>query len=387
MQYKENWEQTREKFVNFWNQKNTGRPLMHVLARKPEVEQYVGTTPPNGGNDSIICQGRYYTLPEGLWWKDLDDKYLNARGLVERYRAFCENHIFLAESFPNLDVSLGPGSTAAYLGSDVGFSEDTIWFKPCVEEDWDEHPEIKFDPQNAWFARHIALVRDARALMGDDALLDMPDLMENLDVLSSLRGAQELMMDLIEDPEMIEERVRQVTDAYFPIFDGFYEHVKDAEGGNAYNCFQIWAPGRLAKLQCDASAMMSTQMFDRFVMDSLKYQTEKLDYSMYHLDGPGAIKHLDSLMSLERLNCLQWTPGEPGPDGTQEKWFEVYDKAVSAGKSIWVHVCNGDVDDWIAGTDRVVQRFGVKGTFLWYPEMSLRDAEKLLTYAEDHWRG
>ena len=74
MKYKTNWTETREKFINFWNQKNTGRPLMHVLARKPEMEQYLHTAPPNGGNDSIICQGRYYTLPDELWWKDLDDK-------------------------------------------------------------------------------------------------------------------------------------------------------------------------------------------------------------------------------------------------------------------------------------------------------------------------
>ena len=236
MLYKKKWAETREKWCNYWKQQNTGRPLMHVLARKPEMEQYVGTKAPGGVNDSIICQGRYYTLPEGLWWKDLDDKYLNAKGLVDRYRVFCENHIFLAEAFPNLDVCLGPGSTAAYLGSDVGFSEDTIWFKPCVADEWDDHPEIKFDPNDRWFSRHLKLVTDARKLMGDDVLLDMPDLMENLDVLSSLRGAQELMMDLIEDPDMIKERVDQVTKAYFPIFDAFYEQVKDAEGGITCNC-------------------------------------------------------------------------------------------------------------------------------------------------------
>ena len=246
MLYKEDWAAAREKWCNYWKQQNTGRPLMHVVARKPEFEAYVNQKAPNGVNDDIICQGRYYTLPDGLWWKDLDDKYLNARGLVERYHHFCQHHLFLAESFPNVDVSLGPGSTAAYLGSDVGFSEDTIWFKPCVEEDWDEHPEIKFDPENPWFKRHLQLVTDARKLAGDDFLLDMPDLMENLDVLSSLRGAQELMMDLIEDPDAVMERVEQVTRAYFPIFDAFYEQVKDAEGGNAFNCFQIWAPGRLS---------------------------------------------------------------------------------------------------------------------------------------------
>ena len=385
MLYKEDWAAAREKWCNYWKQQNTGRPLMHVVARKPEFEAYVDQKAPNGVNDDIICQGRYYTLPDGLWWKDLDDKYLNAKGLVERYHHFCQHHLFLAESFPNVDVSLGPGSTAAYLGSDVGFSEDTIWFKPCVEEDWDEHPEIKFDPENPWFKRHLQLVTDARKLAGDDFLLDMPDLMENLDVLSSLRGAQELMMDLIEDPDAVMERVEQVTRAYFPIYDAFYEQVKDAEGGNAFNCFQIWAPGRLSKLQCDASAMMSTEMFDDFVLDSLRYQTERLDYSMYHLDGPGAIKHLDSLMTLDKLNALQWTPGDAGPDGAYEEWYSIYDRVTAAGKSLWVKIYDGGLEGWIRSTDRLVQRYGTKGLFLWYPEMSLKEAEQLLDFAEKHW--
>ena len=42
MLYKNDWAQTREKWVNYWKRRNTGRPLMHVLARKPELEQYVG---------------------------------------------------------------------------------------------------------------------------------------------------------------------------------------------------------------------------------------------------------------------------------------------------------------------------------------------------------
>ncbi len=40
MMYKENWEETKEKFKNYWKHKNTGRPLMCVIARKPEIEHF-----------------------------------------------------------------------------------------------------------------------------------------------------------------------------------------------------------------------------------------------------------------------------------------------------------------------------------------------------------
>ena len=124
--YKLNWEETKEKFTNYWQHKNTGRPLMCVIARRPEVEQFSDGTPVEGGYLDQICQGKYYNMPKELYWKDMEDKYQNAERIVARYRYFCDTHAFLGESFPNLNIDFGPGSTAAYLGSDIGFKEDTV---------------------------------------------------------------------------------------------------------------------------------------------------------------------------------------------------------------------------------------------------------------------
>ena len=38
-----------------------------------------------------------------------------------------------AMGFPNMSVDFGPGSVASYLGSDIEFRDDTIWFTECVE--------------------------------------------------------------------------------------------------------------------------------------------------------------------------------------------------------------------------------------------------------------
>ena len=389
MQYKQNWEETKRKFADYWEQKNTGRPLMRIIARKPEIEALSDGRPHEGGNEDVFCQGLYYDLPEELQWKDMEDKYRNAERVVARYRDFCGKHMFLAESFPNLETAFGPGSLAAYLGSDIGFKADTVWFTKCLEEedDWEDLPDLVPDPENEWLKTHLAFVKEVREIVGDDVIFDMPDLMENIDVLSSLRGAQELMMDLIEDPDEICRRVEQVTRAYIDCYDRFHELVKDENGGNAWSCFQMWAPGRFAKLQCDASAMISADAFRTFVLDSLREQTEHLDYALYHLDGTGAIKHLDALMELDGIRALQWTPGDTGPDGTCPDWDPIYDKVVSAGKSLWIKVYSGDtVDDWITNMDRIVQKYGSARLFFFLPEMSLAEAEKLIAYAEEHWR-
>ena len=53
--------------------------------------------------------------------------------------------------------------------------------------------------------------------------------MENVDVLASLRGAQDMLYDMIDDPEIIEERVKEITALYYDYFDKFYDVIKDGQ--------------------------------------------------------------------------------------------------------------------------------------------------------------
>lgn len=382
--YKVNMEAAKEKFRNYWAHKNTGRPLMCVIARRPEVEQYSDRTPVEGGYLDQICQGKYYNMPEELKWKDMEDKYQNPQRIVDRYRYFCQTHAFLGESFPNLNIDFGPGSLASYLGSEIGFKEDTVWFNKCLDG-WDGVPKLTFDPENKWFKKHLQLAKDCQALAGDDFYVDMPDLMENIDVLASLRGAQDILFDLLDEPEMIGERIQEVTDIYYEYYDRFYDVIKDEEGGNAYTVFQIWGPGRTVKLQCDFSAMMSPEDFRKYIQPSLRSQSENVDHVLYHLDGPAAIKHMDALMEIEGIDALQWTSGDAGPDGTLPDWDVIYDKAIAAGKSIWVKVYSGEFEDWIRNVDRIVNKYGSHSLFLLFPEMSMEQAAYLLDYADRNW--
>ena len=364
--YKVNMEAAKEKFRNYWAHKNTGRPLMCVIARRPEVEQYSDGTPVEGGYLDQICQGKYYNMPEELKWKDMEDKYQNPQRIVDRYRYFCQTHAFLGESFPNLNIDFGPGSLASYLGSEIGFKKiqyglTNVWTAGTGV------PKLTFDPENKWFKKHLQLAKDCQALAGDDFYVDMPDLMENIDVLASLRGAQDILFDLLDEPEMIGERIQEVTDIYYEYYDRFYDVIKDEEGGNAYTVFQIWGPGRTVKLQCDFSAMMSPEDFRKYIQPSLRSQSENVDHVLYHLDGPAAIKHMDALMEIEGIDALQWTSGDAGPDGTLPDWDVIYDKAIAAGKSIWVKVYSGEFEDWIRNVDRIVNKYGSHSLFLLFP--------------------
>ncbi len=363
MMYKANWEETQKKFSRWWKHKNQGRPLMSIVVKKATADD---------------------PLPENLLYTDVNKKYRDANLLVDRYRYYCEQREFWAESFPNLSVDFGPGSVAGYLGANIVFAEDTVWFEECTA-DFTQLKPFTFSADNPWWQEHLALVKKCRELVGDDFYIGIPDLMENVDVLASLRGAQDLIYDMIDEPEEIKARISQIDDLYFSYYDPFFQLTKDRQGGSCYTVFQVWGPGRMAKLQCDFSALMSPNQFREFIQPSLRKQAQRLDQVLYHLDGPDAIKHLDAVLEIDEIDALQWTSGDYGPDGTAAEWYSIYDKARQAGKSLWIKVYSGTINDWIAGVDKLVERYGSDCLFLHFPEMSKVEAEYLLAHGEKYW--
>ena len=365
---KNNWDDTKRRWDSYWKRNVQGVPLMCIVAEKP---------------GSVDRQ-----MQENLRSRDMFDKYRDAARMTERYRYFARTHEFLADSFPNISLDFGPGSLAAYLGSDIRFQPGTVWFTDCVEE-WEDYPPLTFDPNNRWYREHLQLFRDVRALAGDDFYLTIPDLMENIDVLASLRGAQNTIFDMMDEPEELEERISQVQSLYWQYYDSFYDIVAREEDGvksSSYTVFQIWGRGRTVKLQCDFSAMMSPKQFVQFIQPALDEQSKSADNVLYHLDGPDAIKHLPALMEIKGIDALQWTAGSYNPDGTHEQWFSIYDQARAAGKSLWVQVYSGSADEWISRIDTLIARYGSNCVFLFFPPMSMADADKILTHAEKHWK-
>jgi hypothetical protein len=316
--------------------------------------------------------------------KTPEELYLNVDNNIKTYRNFCKTHKFMAEAFPNFSVDLGPGSLALYLGSEPILKEDTIWFKECIDE-IEKGSQIKVDDNNLWWKKHFELIARAKELSKDDFPINIPDLIENIDIMLLMRGTQNVCFDIMDEPKSVSDFISKIDDSYFHYYDRFYNAVKGKDMSSTYTVFDIWSPGRTAKIQCDFSAMMSPDQYRKFIIPSIIKQAANLDNVLYHLDGPDAIKHLDAVMEIKDIDALQWTCGAGHPDGTCERWFPIYDKVRIAGKSLWIQVYDGDIEDWIKNSEKIIKTFGSDGIYLIFPEMDEDDAEKLLERANGYW--
>jgi len=181
-------------------------------------------------------------------------------------------------------------------------------------------------------------------------LHQFPDLIEGLDVVAALRGTEPMLYDLFDRPEWLAGLLQQLTALYFRYYDLLYNRIRDDLGGSV---FWTWAPGRLGKLQCDCSAMLSPQQFIDLQVPVLAEMCERLSYSIYHLDGVDAVKHLEALLGLASLDVIQWTPGAGQPPVGDPAWYGLYARMLSAGKRVFLL---GLTPDQALGLRR---RFGV----------------------------
>ena len=123
----------------------------------------------------------------------------------------------------------------------------------------------------------------------------------------------------------------------------------------------------MAKLQCDFNALISREMFRDFTQESLAKQCRNLDYSVFHLDGPDAIKHVPVLMDIKELNALQWTCGAGKPDGGHPDWYPIYDQVRAAGKGLHIMIYDGKPEDWEISAQKLVKRYGTAGLYFLFP--------------------
>ena len=311
--WKPNLEETKKHYIDWWNHKGI---ILNMWEHFQE-----GVKP-------------HADIPAPKPYRDLNQRWFDPQWRAEYLDWYVAHSSLMADMLPVANTQLGPGSLAAILGGVFEGGEDTIWIHP----DPNYSDDIVFNPQHPNYLLHKELLKACKAKAQGHYYVGMPDLMEGLDVLAAIKGTDNVLLDTVMQPEVLEHQMQQINDIYFQVFDELYDIIREGDE-MAFCYFSSWAPGKMSKLQSDISTMISVDDYRRFVQPFIREQCQKIDYTLYHLDGVGAMHHLDALLEIKELNAIQWTPGVGEPQGGSPKWYELYQKIIAGGKSImacWV---------------------------------------------------
>ncbi|NOY81969.1 MAG: hypothetical protein GXP31_13310 [Kiritimatiellaeota bacterium] len=239
---------------------------------------------------------------------------------------------FLGDAFPSVWPNFGPGVLAVLVGGRMESDGATVWFMPDRRRDIREF-HFEFRENVPVLHRIKAICRAACERWEGRVQIGMTDLGGAVDVASTFRPGEQLLLDLYDHPDEVKRVVWELHDLWWRAFRDIDSVLRPVNPG-----YTAWTPifseQPYYMLQCDFCYMIGPDMFDEFVKPELAASCRKLVNPFYHLDGPGEIPHLDSLLSIPELKGIQWVPGAGAPPCTE--WHELYRRIHEAGKLIQV---------------------------------------------------
>ena len=356
MIFKEDWEECKERFDAFWAGENTERCLISVTAPRDKP---------------LIA-------PEDRHPRDLREKWLSTAYRHSHALYQFANTYFGAEAIPNFQINLGPGVVAAFMGADYELHDITVWFgqQKHLLSKWDDIDKIKFNENSELWKIAIEMAEYFLTRADGDYLLCSTDLGGTLDIAASFRGTEQLLTDLYDYPDEVKALCNKIDNIWLSCYDKIQDMTNKYQEGSV-DWYPTWYRGkRTYAVQCDFAAMISPDQFREFAVPSLIKQTKTMDKAIYHLDGPGQIPHLDTLLEIDSIDGIQWVPGSGNSSGCSEVWYPLYKKIQDKGKKLII-TC---IDN--AEIGKLLENISPRGVMLGWVNCDTEDeAKELIKFA------
>ncbi len=315
LHYKPDWPQAARRLAATWQRANDDRPALDIRVRHRQV-------------------------PGPAWpGDDLERLYLDPQYALDSWSATLESTAFLGEAVPTGGFFLG--GYALGCSAHVQFAPNTVWHPHMIDSG---HDEIRWNggPGDPWRRKLDAVVQrlmqeaPGKFLVGAAMQLPLNDL------LAVLRGPQDFLLDLAEDTEAWRTRLIETWPRWHDLFDHYLGMALGQGQGCVWGWPGIWHPTELIPTQSDMSCMISSSMFERYVLADLDLLGERHDFIWYHLDGWDAVRHLPALLGRPYIKAVQYVSaaGQP-PNGPT--FLDMYRQVQAAGRCLdlevpWEHV-------------------------------------------------
>ena len=314
LKYKEDWDETQERFKAWWAHEYFGRCAMAVTALRTDAPPDPKPAAPED--------------PEVLW-TDLD--YWARRMEWEFRRTY-----YGGEAFPVWHCGYpGREGLGVFLGCPVTLAETTGWVDPILTgEDFDA-TALRIDPENRWWRFTLRAHEFAVEQCRGKAIPSIGAFGGCGDTLAWLRGSDRLLYDVLDRPERVRAADQHLMDLWIEVYARFHAILRDVSGGST--CwFPLWSPGKFYATENDFAYMISPRMFRDLFLPTIEKQLRFLDHAVHHVDGIGHFAHVDALCELPRLQALQILPGAGKPSPLH--YLDVLKKVQAAGKNLHISI-------------------------------------------------
>jgi len=279
-------EEKIKRYKAFWNRETVERPLIGFslggwfpLKSYRALEKLRGVTPLK---PDMICPEDFFS--------DYD-RLISQFGLVKDdiIRAIAP-----LPPFPWLE---------AMLGVPMQVGDESIWVREGGF-DYANMDRLDFSPQNPWRRKYLEFVAVLYERYRGKAPVGQPILRGVSDLVASLRGSQQMIFDLYDYPDLFQKLAANCTRFIIELVEEQHQITGFFAGGTMIEHFSLWAPGKIIRMQEDASALFSPNLYNKLLLNEDRKQAMAFPYSLIHLHA-SSLHLLSHIVEIPELKCIQ----------------------------------------------------------------------------------
>ena len=284
-----------ERYKAFWNRDDVSRPLVGF--------SLVGWFP---FQEFRAC---------GAWGKD---GYLTL-DLIDP-EEFLDDHVRICREGEILDDGVIRGACPAQaaipwlpgmLGARMRVLPDNVLGEES-RRPWEEILQISLDTANGWYRKYMAFA-DAlvRRAAGRFPVSHSPEVGPT-DLHAILRGHTESILDLMTEPERSAALLQRLGQIFIDVTQDLWKRVPLFAGGYFDAQYSLWAPGSIVRMQEDATAVYSPELYRKYVQPVDRMIARRFECPFIHLHSTSMFL-LDDFLAIEEIKCYEINQDAIGP--------------------------------------------------------------------------
>jgi hypothetical protein len=177
---------------------------------------------------------------------------------------------------------------------------------------WEEALGVGLDPASPWYQKYMAfadaLVERSQGCFPVSHSAEIGP----SDVHAVLRGHSQAIVDLVDEPGRSAQLTMRAADILCELTEAVWKRIPLYHGGWFDAQYSLWAPGPIIRLQEDASAVYSPQLYRKIVQPADRALARHFANAFIHLHSTSMFL-LEAFLEVEEIRCFEINNDASGP--------------------------------------------------------------------------
>jgi len=169
---------------------------------------------------------------------------------------------------------------------------------------WDAAMEKRLDRENPWFQKYVAFAEALVDRAGGRYPVGHGIELGPTDLHALLRGHNRSVFDLMDEPARSADLLMHLGHVFAEFFQESWKRLPLYHGGYFDAQYQLWGPGPMIRMQEDATAVYSPDLYRKLVQPVDRMIARQFECNFIHLHSTSMFM-LDAFLEIEELRCFE----------------------------------------------------------------------------------